>query len=373
MRRRHPLLFVVALCAALVLPPAVPHAQAQDAVDPAGGARRTVEEIQADFQKAQAELRDAVGGPEAYFDAAKRAEAGPKVIPVLRRMLGGIDELVRIDPAAKAEADDARLESVMLLTLFGDAAARAELDKLAAAPPPKGTAAQAARVLVKFWQAGKDEAGQVKVIDELRALAKAQPADDAVAVTAIKMTETGPASLAVVERAEGVLLNDLTGELAKRYAPLIQGVRKQRAAVGKPIELTGTTVDGKPFSTKDWKGKVILVDFWATWCAPCVAELPRIKREYIDHHAKGLEVLGVSSDAELERLKAFLEKNPDMAWPQLAAKGLGEDDLHPLAKEWGVARLPAMFLIDRKGVLRSVEGVTEYHELIPKLLAEKAE
>jgi thiol-disulfide isomerase/thioredoxin len=193
------------------------------------------------------------------------------------------------------------------------------------------------------------------------------------------MSSLGAASTAVSEKAEDVIVNDLTSKLARQAAEQIRGDRLRRDSLGKPVVLAGTKLEGGAFTTKEWKGKVVLVDFWATWCPPCIAAMPKLKKLYIDYHAKGLEIVGVSSDAEVGQLKDFLNKNKDLAWPQLFdAKAAAENadpegpPLHPLARQWGV-RLPAMFLIDRKGVLRSVEAFRDYEEMIPKLIAEKAE
>ena len=72
--------------------------------------------------------------------------------------------------------------------------------------------------------------------------------------------------------------------------------------------------------------------------------------------------------------KDFLSKNKDMAWPELFDKDRNpKDEWSPVATEWGVTRIPTMFLIDRKGILRSVNAEEDYEKEIPKLLEEKAE
>jgi peroxiredoxin len=99
--------------------------------------------------------------------------------------------------------------------------------------------------------------------------------------------------------------------------------------------------------------------------------LPRVKKEYIEQHAKGLEILGVSCDRDAEALTAFLAKNKDMPWPQLFdAKQNPKIEWHPIAREWGINGIPTMFLIDKKGVLRTVTARENMEEMIPKLLAE---
>ena len=136
----------------------------------------------------------------------------------------------------------------------------------------------------------------------------------------------------------------------------------------KPLVIEGIKLDGAKFSTADWKGKVVLVDFWATWCPPCIAELPKLKKFYADNHEKGLEVLGVSNDREAEDLKIYLTQNKDMPWPQLFDGT--KPGWHPLTEKFGIEGIPTMFLIDKKGIVRTINGREKYEEMVPKLLAE---
>jgi peroxiredoxin len=101
-----------------------------------------------------------------------------------------------------------------------------------------------------------------------------------------------------------------------------------------------------------------------------MAELPKVKKLYADHHARGLEIVGVSSDGDAANFKAFLADNNDMPWPQLFGTDAPGADVHPLVKQYGIQRIPAMFLIDKKGVCRSVKAEGDYEEQVKKLLAE---
>ncbi len=116
-----------------------------------------------------------------------------------------------------------------------------------------------------------------------------------------------------------------------QFTAMIKGARRQRERVGKPFELEFTDASsGSTISMSALKGKVVVVDFWATWCGPCVAELPAMKKLYEKFHGQGVEFLGVSLDQPkeqggLDALKKFV-KEREIPWPQYYQGKGGESD-----------------------------------------------
>jgi thiol-disulfide isomerase/thioredoxin len=337
---------------------------------PAAGRGRTVEEINKDLQAHGSVIREALSDEDSLFNPAKRRQHADKVIPAIKKMLVLFDELASVEPAAKEQVEGEKLGFSTILALFGDADARAALQKRAAGNDDQAAEAQGALLLARWWEVGTDPAAQARLLDELRQIAKAKPQSDAMAATLFKMSRVGAASEGAAEGARDIIVNDLTGEQAKKMGEMIKGERRLRASVGKPIEITGKTLDGKTFTSRDWRGKVVLVDFWATWCPPCIAAFPHLKQIYQKYHPKGLEIVGVSWDDNPVRLKEFLANDPGLAWPQLYSDETEKLEAHPLARELGVSRLPTLLLIDRKGILRSHDAAEKLDELIPKLLLE---
>jgi thiol-disulfide isomerase/thioredoxin len=115
--------------------------------------------------------------------------------------------------------------------------------------------------------------------------------------------------------------------------------------------LSGITLEGKRFDIDSRRGKVVLVDFWATWCVPCHEELPLLKSLYERYHDDGLEMVGVSLDESKEKLASFVQRQ-GMPWPQIYTDGPGERGWeNPLMYQYTARSIPYTLLVDRQGTI----------------------
>jgi thiol-disulfide isomerase/thioredoxin len=125
-----------------------------------------------------------------------------------------------------------------------------------------------------------------------------------------------------------------------------------------------TAVDGRKVDLSAMKGKVVLIDFWATWCAPCRAEVPNVVAAYKKYHDKGFEVIGISLDDDKSALVAFTKEN-EMVWPQAFD---GADPDNSISNRFGVEMIPTMWLVGKDGKLASLNARDDLAGQIEKLL-----
>jgi thiol-disulfide isomerase/thioredoxin len=142
-------------------------------------------------------------------------------------------------------------------------------------------------------------------------------------------------------------------ELASYGRKLARSEEAPLELVGKALELSGSTALGPPLDWASYRGKVVLVDFWATWCGPCLREMPRLKAIYSQFREQGFDVVGISLDRDLDAVDKFLQEH-EIAWTNV----LGEET-QQLAKKYGVRGIPTMLLVDREGKVIAIAHQVE--------------
>jgi thiol-disulfide isomerase/thioredoxin len=207
---------------------------------------------------------------------------------------------------------------------------------------------------------------QTKLVPPIEALAAAFPEGTGAFVYFARLVSAvesqDPAAMpALVARMEASP-NARVRELGSKRRSVLQ-------ALAEPLDLTLPLLGGGSLDTRSWRGRVVLVDYWATWCVPCVEAMPKLKELYSRYHGEGLEIVGISMDqaaarGALESLVAKLE----LPWPQVFD---GKGPQTPAAVRYGVQPIPHVLLADRSGRIIAVNPRSEQLEpLIRRLLAE---
>lgn len=134
----------------------------------------------------------------------------------------------------------------------------------------------------------------------------------------------------------------------------------------KPFDLKFVATDGSEVDFAKLRGKVVLVDFWATWCGPCVAEIPNVVKSYKKLHDKGFEIVGISLDQDKAKLEKFVKEN-EMPWVQFFD---GKGWKNEISTKFGINSIPAMWLINKKGMVISTNAREDLEGKVEKALAE---
>jgi cytochrome c biogenesis protein CcmG/thiol:disulfide interchange protein DsbE len=124
------------------------------------------------------------------------------------------------------------------------------------------------------------------------------------------------------------------------------GAAQPSALVGRPApELRGTTLDGAPFDLADWRGEVVLVNIWGSWCGPCRTELPLLANAYATLQQRGLHVVGIDVRDDTGTARDFLQRHGNATWPSV------QDPDGERAVDWGTFALPETYLVGPDGTV----------------------
>lgn len=175
-----------------------------------------------------------------------------------------------------------------------------------------------------------------------------------------KTSETGSQSQSIP--ATKLLKQETTSE---KDEPIKPARTNPSEWIGKPApDFQVTNLKGEELSLKDYRGQVVLLDFWATWCGPCIAEMPKVKRTYEAYKDQNFQIIGISLDRSKQPLEEYIEK-----------EGLGWihywDESRELRTLYGVWGIPSAFLIDSEGIIRKASlGGFDVESAVAELVEE---
>jgi thiol-disulfide isomerase/thioredoxin len=173
-----------------------------------------------------------------------------------------------------------------------------------------------------------------------------------------------PLKNVTAELEELIKADDASSEDKAAAEKVLKSLKATAELKSKPLEMKFTAVDGREVDLAKMRGKVVLIDFWATWCGPCVAELPNVLKAYKELHPKGFEIVGISLDSDKAELEAFV-KEKGMEWPQFFD---GKGWKNEIATTYDIQSIPAMWLVDQKGMVVDTSARSGLEEKVAKLL-----
>jgi len=323
------------------------------------------------LQKAMAKLQELDAAAASATEPTARAEYHAKRADLF-------EEIVKLSPTAKEKGEWARqcADMVSYAVQFGeypDGAAR--LDKLLSQAKAGGDDTLVAYItfrkitaeyVPKMQSAGANDFGKVRQewLDALEKFAESFPKSPDAAEAMLQLGMDHEIS------GEEDKAKQWYDRIVKEFADTSQaqkagGAQRRLDSVGNVIRFEGKDEAGKTIDLDSYRGKVVLIQYWASWCEPCKAHMTILKALSTSHDDSKFQVLGVNVDSSLQDMKSFLAQNP-LPWQQIHEDG-GLDS-RP-ANELGIHTVPTMLLIDQQGrvVNRNVQVAeldTELNKLI---------
>ncbi len=265
----------------------------------------------------------------------KAATTQPKMIEAMGETVTKLTEFIARYPGSD-EAKDAKLQIAMIYTTLG------QNDK----------SVPYLEEFIRTVDAGDERVGYAHffLAEAYKNLDKFDEAQTQYTIFIDKYSQLNPRYLAAATSA----LNDIPS--------------LKRLSIGsEPIPFTVKDTAGKEISLDKFKGKVVLLDFWATWCMPCKVEMPNVIRIHKKLNSKGFEIIGISLDSDRNAFDNYIKSN-GIDWPQYFD---GKGWQNGVAEKYKVRAIPATYLIDKNGKIRfhSLRGA-ELEKAVEQLLAE---
>jgi thiol-disulfide isomerase/thioredoxin len=238
-----------------------------------------------------------------------------------------------------------------------------------AAKPAKDLPAKIQALLAKYRKMRADDPAKAgaQAIKDSGKLAREYPDEPkpwGLYLSAANFAKDPKQKLAIIKEVAAAKSPKLASIVARA-----KGELTKLEALGKPVDIKFTAIDGRKVDLSKMKGKVVLIDFWATWCGPCIREIPNVVKSYNSLHAQGFEIVGISLERDKDSKKLLDYVNDkNMPWPQY------HDGLHwknKLSMKFGIRSIPAMWLIDKQGNLVDMNARSGLEAKVKKLLAAK--
>lgn len=205
---------------------------------------------------------------------------------------------------------------------------------------------------------------QAQWIEDLEAFVEKHPnnADTAEALLQLAIAQEFSGKDEEAIKWYGRIVKDFPNSIPAKKAA---GAKRRLESVGKRFSLRGRTIRGQVVDISKYRGKTVLVQYWATWCEPCKADMAQIRELLAKYGKQGFEVIGVSLDNKREDVVQFL-RDHRLPWRQIFESGGLESRL---ANEMGILTLPTMLLVDERGrVVHRGIHVTELDAELKKML-----